>query len=386
MSSPRTIIRAARIVGSDAIYEPGWIVSEGGLVLEIGTGDPPAADAELLDLPGATLVPGFVDIHTHGGGGGTYAGSDRDSAVLARSAHLTNGTTTTMASQVTQSPAELLAGVRMLADLAREGVIRGIHLEGPWISPAKKGAHPLQFLRDPDAREIDALLTAGDGAIRMVTLAPELPGAIAAIGRFVEAGVRVAIGHTDADYDTTRRAIDAGATVATHLFNAMRPLGHREPGPILALLSDPRVVVELIADGVHTHPDLVAWVRRIAAPGRVAYVTDAMSAACIDDGDYLLGALDVEVRGGVARIAGTGTIAGSTTTMADSFRAALRAEPGAATENELLAAVRVTATTPAAAMGWEDVGDLFPGKRTDAVALEPSGQVRTVLLGGTVVE
>src|SRR5699024_5071243 len=136
----------------------------------------------------------------------------------------------------------------------------GVHLEGPWLSPARCGVHDLAQLRAPDAGEIDALLAAADGAIRMVTLAPELPGSIDATRRFVDAGIVVAVGHTDADYKQTRAAIDAGATVGTHLFNAMRPLHHREPGPALALLEDPRVTVELIADGVHVHPALVRYV------------------------------------------------------------------------------------------------------------------------------
>lgn len=382
-----TIIAAARVATAAAVYEPGWIRREGALVIEVGAGEPPA-HPHTIDFGGATVVPGFVDIHTHGGGGGTYAGTDPDSARLARAAHLACGTTTTMASQVTGSPAALLAGVRMLAELAREGQIRGIHLEGPWISPKKKGAHPLELLRDPDPREIDALLTAGDGAVRMVTLAPERPGSLAAIRQFVAAGVRVAIGHTDADYDTTARAIDAGATVATHLFNAMRPLGHREPGPILALLRDPRVTLELIADGVHTHPDLVTWLRDAVDPARIAFVTDAMAAACCADGAYELGSLGVDVRGGVARVAGTDTIAGSTTTMAASFRAAMTGIDGedeAAHAAALMSAVRVTATTPAAAMGWSDVGDLAPGMRADAVALGAHGAVEAVIVGGEVV-
>ncbi|MFC7766269.1 N-acetylglucosamine-6-phosphate deacetylase [Leucobacter soli] len=201
-------------------------------------------------------------------------------------------------------------------------IIRGIHLEGPWLSPVRAGAHAPGLLRHPDPRELDALLAAGRGRIRMVTIAPELPGALDAIRRIVDAGAVAAIGHTDADYETTRRAIDAGARVATHLFNAMRPLHHREPGPTLALMEDPRVSVELIADGVHLHPALVDGVRDAVGPDRVLLVTDAMDAAGYADGDYRLGELDVEVRGGIARLAGSDTIAGSTATMDAMFRAA----------------------------------------------------------------
>ncbi len=183
-------------------------------------------------------MPGFVDMHVHGGGGASY--TEPDGIAKAAAFHLRHGTTTTMASLVTGSPAELLGGVRALA--------RSRASTGPWLSRARCGAH--------DARRM----------IRMVTLAPELPGADAAIRRFADAGVVVAVGHTNADYRQTRHAIALGATVGTHLFNAMPPLHHREPGPALALLRDPRVTVELIADGVHVHPDVVHAV--IDADGR----------------------------------------------------------------------------------------------------------------------
>ncbi|GAA2524734.1 N-acetylglucosamine-6-phosphate deacetylase [Rarobacter incanus] len=399
-----SLITAARVVTATRSYAPGWVLIRGELVLECGEGQPPAVPASVTDMGQSTIVPGFVDMHVHGGGGGTFAGTDRAAALIARAAHLERGTTTTMASLVTQTPAQLLAAVMMNAQLCREGHVRGIHLEGPWISPQRKGAHPLELLRDPDLEEIDALIEAGDGYLKMVTMAPERAGAIAAIERFVDAGVVVAVGHTDADYATTERAIDAGATVATHLFNAMRPLGHREPGPILALARDPRVTLELIGDGVHVHPDLVDYSRCVAGRDRTVFVTDAMAAACCDDGDYVLGALPVEVVGGVAHIAGTDTIAGSTTTMEANFRAALR--PGFAGQNGarpasrdespgavkcdplqvpddiVIGAVRACATLPAAAMGWDEAGDLSAGKAANMAVLNAAGEVTKVILAG----
>lgn len=250
------------------------------------------ADAE---FPDAIVVPGFVDMHVHGGGGASFA--DGNAADIARAAefHLRHGTTTTLASLVTAGPAELLSAVGALAEATRDGVVAGIHLEGPWLSPARCGAHDHTRMRAPDPAEIESVLAAADGAVRMVTLAPELPGSDAAIRRFRDAEVVVAVGHTDATYTQTRHAIDLGATVGTHLFNAMPPLDHRAPGPVLALLCDPRVTVEIIADGVHVHPAVVHAVIEAVGPDRVAVVTDAIAAAGCGDGAFRLGTMPIEV-------------------------------------------------------------------------------------------
>lgn len=425
-----TTLLAGRIVTATGVHAPGWIRIADGRIMAVGGGTP-VDDAvsprdAVRDLGAdAIVVPGFVDLHAHGGGGGSYDGGTSE-ALSASRAHLAHGTTSTMASLVTASPSDLLERVARVAALilgdgggggdnggggdggagdggdgggdhprssssiggAGASTIRGIHLEGPWLSPARAGAHAPELLRHPDPAEIDALLEAGRGTVRMVTIAPELPGALDAIRRFADAGVVVAVGHTDAGYETTRRAIDAGARVGTHLFNAMRGLDHREPGPVLALVEDERVSVELIADGVHLHPSLVAAVRRAVGIDRVLLVTDAMSAAAMNaaamdasgpsDGEYRLGGLDVEVRGGVARLAGTDTIAGSTATMDAMFRAAA----GAGADAELSAAVLQTSANPARVAGWRDVGDLAPGKRADLVVLDPSLEVREVLSSG----
>jgi N-acetylglucosamine-6-phosphate deacetylase len=328
------------------------------------------------------VVPGFVDIHVHGGGGASY--TDPDGIAPAAEFHLRHGTTTTLASLVTASPAELIAGVRALAAATQDGTVAGIHLEGPWLSPARCGAHDPARMRDPDPAEIDAVLAAGDGAIRMVTLAPELPGAEGAIRRFLDAGVVVAVGHTDANYEKTKQAIVAGATVGTHLFNAMPPLHHREPGPALALLEDPGVTVELIGDGVHVHPEVVRAVVRAAGPDRVAIVTDAMAAAGCADGAFRLGAVPIDVVSGVARVHGTSTIAGGTATMDRLFRAlnAGRAGLGSDPDAALVAAVRMTAATPARALGLEHVGTLRVGSDANLVVLDRDLLVSAVMAHG----
>ena len=251
----------------------------------------------------------------------------------------------------------------------------GIHLEGPWLSVARCGAHDHTQIRPPESAEVDAVLAAAAGTIRMVTLAPELPGSDARSGRFLDADAVVAVGHTDATYEQTRHAVALGATVGTHLFNAMPPLDHREPGPVLALLQDPRVTVELIADGVHVHPDMVAAVIAAVGPQRVAVVTDATSAAGCGDGEFRLGSVPVVVSSGVARVRGTSTIAGSTATMDQLFRAVAK---GAG----LAAAVRTTSATPARTLGLDGVGAIATGFTANMVVLEHDWQVTGVMVNG----
>ncbi|MBV8786652.1 MAG: N-acetylglucosamine-6-phosphate deacetylase [Mycobacterium sp.] len=365
------LIRAGAIISDGQVRRPGWLETSGERVVACAPGEPPRpADDDFSDC---TVLPGFIDMHVHGGGGASY--TESHGIADAANFHLRHGTTTTLASLVTASPAELIAGVRALAETTRHGVIAGIHLEGPWLSRARCGAHDPARMRDPDPAEIDAVLAAGDGAIRMVTLAPERPGADEAIRRFCDAGVVVALGHTDATYEQAQHAIALGATVGTHLFNAMPPLHHREPGPALALLRAPQVTVELIADGVHVHPDLIHAVVAAAGPGRVAMITDAMAAAGCADGPFRLGATEIDVASGVARVRGTSTIAGSTATMDELFRA-VAADAG------LAAAAQMTSVTPARALGLERVGELRAGYDADLVVLDRDLRVTRVMTRG----
>ena len=349
----------------------------GGHIVACGAGAAPGpADR---DFPDGVVVPGFIDIHVHGGGGASY--TDAGQIGAAADFHLRHGTTTTLASLVTAGPVELLAGVRALADATRHGIVAGIHLEGPWLSQARCGAHDATQMRDPDAGEIDDVLAAGEGAIRMVTLAPERPGGGDAIRRFRDAGVVVAVGHTEATYEQTAAALALGATVGTHLCNAMPPLDHRAPGPVLALLDDPGVTVELIADGVHLHPAVAAAVVRAAGPHRVAAITDAIAAAGCADGAFALGTVPVDVVAGVARVRGTSTIAGSTATMDQVFRnvvVAFGPDPDAA----LAAAVQMTSATPARALDFERVGALREGYEANLVVLDGDLRVTAVMARG----
>lgn len=384
-----TVLAAARVVTGHEVYGPGWVQYYGDRIVAVGPGLPATVDRDLGD---AVVVPGFVDIHVHGGGGGAFTTGDVTSARHAVDTHRRHGTTTTMASLVSASPDALLHSVSMLAELVDADVIAGVHLEGPWISPRRCGAHDPSWLREPDTAEIARLLTAGRGSVRMVTLAPELPGALHAISQIVAAGAVAAAGHTDADHARTVEAVAAGTRVATHLFNAMPPLHHRRPGPVAALLDDPRVTVELIVDGTHVHPATYRHVNAVAGDDRVALVTDAMAAAALGDGRYRLGPLTVTVTDGVAHVAGTTTLAGSTVTMDQVFRAAAHdgstAGPGPpdpprrVSDAALLRAARQTSVNPARAVGWTEVGGLRPGTKADLVVLDPTLHVTAVLRHG----
>jgi N-acetylglucosamine-6-phosphate deacetylase len=372
-----SVVHSARLVDG-AIADDAWVrFGDDGRVADAGTGEGwrgRPAD-EIVDAAGGLLTPGFIDLHGHGGAGVSY--DDGPDAVLrARALHRAHGTTRAVISLVTAPLDDLVARAAMVADLTqRHPDILGSHLEGPFLDPGHRGAHAESLLAEPAPAVVARLLEAGRGTVRQVTLAPELPGGRAAIGRIVDAGAAAAVGHTSADYATAAAAFEAGATILTHAVNAMAGLHHREPGPVAAAAADDSVTLEVIADGVHLHPQVVRLVFA-AAPGRVALVTDAMAAAGSADGRYALGPLAVDVAGGVARLAGGGAIAGSTLTQDAALRAAVAAGV------PLEAAVGALTRTPARAIGRDDLGSLRPGSRADAVLLSPGLEVQRVWTDG----
>ncbi len=366
------VLTGARVVLPTGTVENGRLAVDGTRIAATAP-----AGAEVVDVTGHWLVPGFVDLHNHGGGGASFAGTAED-VLTAVHAHRLHGTTTLVASTVTEEMDLLVRQAALLGELAEQGEIAGIHFEGPFISPCRKGAHSEALLRDPDPAEVRKLIDAGRGHAKMVTLATELPGGIDSVRLLAEHGVIAAIGHTDASYEQTAEAIDAGATVATHLFNAMPALNHRAPGPIAALLEDERVTVELINDGVHLHPAALELAFRHAGADRVAFITDAMDAAGSGDGRYLLGPLEVEVSDGVARLVEGGSIAGSTLTLDRAFRRAVTVD-GLPVED----VVAALSANPARLLGLDDrVGSLEPGKDADLVLLDADFRLKGVMRRG----
>jgi N-acetylglucosamine-6-phosphate deacetylase len=368
-----TQVLRGRVVTPTGVIEDGLVRIADGRI-----GDVAPAGRSRAGTSAAWILPGFVDLHVHGGGGHTFTTGDPDQAAGAIAFHRSHGTTTTLASLVTSSPEDTRRAAADLASLVHQGELAGVHLEGPYLAPGRCGAQNPAYLRDADSDEIADLLTLG--VVRVVTVAPEVPGALAAIRQLAARGVVPAIGHTDATYEQTRAAIEVGARLATHLCNAMRPVHHREPGPIVALLDAPEVVCEQIADGVHLHDGMLRHVAHAAGPDRVALVTDAMAAAGMDDGEFELAGLAVTVRGGVARLAGDGTIAGSTLTMDAAVRRAVHS--GLPIED----AARMAATTPARVLGLDgELGAIAAGLRADLVLLDEELRVTGVLRNGANV-
>ncbi|MEU4542513.1 N-acetylglucosamine-6-phosphate deacetylase [Nonomuraea dietziae] len=364
----------ARIATPEGVHD-GWLTIEDGRITHVGHGSAPRTGHSLA---GRLVVPGFVDIHNHGGAGGSFPTGEQDKARDAVALHERHGTTTMVASLVTGSVEDIASATSSLADLCDDGILAGIHFEGPYISKARCGAHDPKLLRRPDPEEFGELVKAGRGHVRMLTIAPELPGALDTIRTAAAEGVIAALGHSDATYEQTIAGIDAGARVATHLYNALPPLGHRTPGPIAALLEDERVTIELINDGVHVHSAMLRLAYTVAGPERTVLITDAMAATGMGDGTYVLGSMEVSVKDGVARLVEGGSIAGSTLTMDVAFRRAVQ-KVGLS----LAEAVEVSSLTPARVLGLDDtIGSIAVGKAADLVVMNDSLEVAGVMRRG----
>lgn len=359
----------------------GWLQVEDGRIAALGQGQPPMTQ-QLVDVGHGWLLPGFVDTHCHGGGGAALYSGDVADVVRAARSHLLQGTTSLVASVATMRLDRMMEAAAAVAHAVASGAapnVRGIHLEGPFLSVRRRGAQTVDALLEPDEEVFQELIAAAGGLAVAMTIAPELPGAIELIERHRDE-ITFAVGHTDDDGTWTRRAFDAGARTATHLFNAMPPMTHRQPGPVGAALTDDRIVCELIADGTHLSPEALTVATRTAGLDRTILVTDAMAATGLGDGDYSYADRHVDVRNGVATLRGTDTLAGSVHFLADALATAVRV-----LGIDVPQAVQLVASNAARHYGCHDRGTLAIGNVADLVLLSPDLTVEAVYLEGTEV-
>ncbi len=360
------IINAAEAVIDNELKSSVSIEVHDGIITDIRA----AHDAPDLLISGA-LLPGFVDMHCHGGAGFSFSSKDAEQIESILALHQSRGTTTQLASLVTEPISELTEQIKSLLPFVNAGKIAGIHLEGPYLSHAKCGAHNPDFLRTPDIAEIAQLLEAGQGAITMVTIAPELPGAIAAIEYMANEGVIVAIGHSDAKAAITQEAIDAGASVVTHFYNGLPALDHRIPNITSHVLLEPSLTLELILDGIHVSDEAASLVLKFASD-RMALVTDAMSAAGAADGRYQIGSLAVTVADGRATLDSNGSLAGSTLTLDKAFENLVSRH-----KYSLPKAAHALSTLPARTLGINYVGEIAIGSVADFVEARDGKFIQT---------
>ncbi len=383
-------ITGARVVTPDAVFEGGALLVEGTRIAEVRPATrvrilPESAD--IIDARGLTALPGFLDVHIHGGGGVDTMDATPDALRTICRTHARHGTTGLLATTITQSRERITAALKNARAAWEAGAafcpdgaqVLGVHLEGPYLCPTRAGAQPVAFVRDPAPEEFAGWLDAAGGAMKLMTIAPERPGAQALIAAARAAGVVVSLGHTDADAGQTEAALSWGARHGTHLFNAMPPLHHRKPGPIGVLLADDRARVEVIADGHHVAPPVVRLIVRAKGAGGVLLITDAMAGAGADPGVYDLGGNPVTVAHGRALLA-DGTLAGSVLTL-DRAAANVRAWadldwPGVA---------RLVATNAADQMGWSRKGRLAPGADADLVLVDDDLTVQATFIAGRPV-
>ena len=384
----KTAITAALLYTPAQAIDSPLVIIEDDLIVSTSTRAASAVPpgARHLDFPGMVLAPGFIDIHIHGGAGHDVMEGD-DTAIASIERHmLRHGVTSYLPTTVTAPLKRTLTALEHMgrrisnrASSPDRAFPLGIHLEGPFISHAKRGVHPKQHLLQPSIDVFDRFWQAASGTIRMMTIAPELAGAQETIRYTSGLGVQTSLGHSDASYEETTAAIAAGARHATHTFNAMRPLGHRDPGILGAVLTDPRVSADLIADGLHLAPSIVKLVLAAKGSDRAILITDAISATGMPDGKYLLGEIEVEVKG--ARCDYEGKLAGSVLTLDHAVRNVMTFA-----EWSLQQTVQLATLNPARLLGIsEQRGTVAAGCVADLVVLTPGCEVvKTFVAGQTI--
>jgi N-acetylglucosamine-6-phosphate deacetylase len=387
MTETQLTLRNCRVVTPDGMLTDGAITITAGRIVAVGS-RLQHADGEVLDLGGLTVLPGFIDLHIHGAGGAdAHAGEIAALAAFLPRCGVTAFLPTLAADAEERTIAALRAIAVTMADQASGALpgtarVLGAHLEGPFLNPARAGAIPPEYMFSAEPARLARLLDAAPGAVRLMTIAPDAPGALDLIPQLAREGIVPSLGHTAADYDLFRRALDAGARHTTHLFNAMTGIAHRAPGAAGAALTDERATIELIADGHHIHPAILAMSLRAKGVSRVALVSDAVGPAGLPPGEYDWLARRVVSDGETVRLP-DGTLAGSLGTLDRALRVVTAPLPTGAGLT-LVEAAHTLATTPARILGLATTGQIAPGYDADLVAIDNTGQVRLTLIGGHI--
>ncbi len=382
-----TLFYSNILTPTERIYPGALVISDEGKIVYVGAMDgAPQVSGKRLDLRNLTVVPGLIDIHVHGGKGITFGESGNAAEELRAYSEwvVSTGVTGYLCSLAAPDAASLVELVRRYVAAMKAGVPGaeplGIHLEGPFISKEKKGAFNPDWLRMPSLEETEAVLGAGEGWIRQVTMAPELPNAEQLASKFRREGVVVSLGHTNSDYETASAALRGAYTHVTHTFNAQSGFHHRKPGAFGAIMASDGITAELIADTIHAHPGAMKILVRCLGSDRVALITDAMAGAGLEDGEYNLVGQAVTVKDGKATLA-DGTIAGSTATLNQCVRNVHRL-----LGLPLAEAVKMASLVPARAMGFADrLGSLQVGRDANLTVLDDEVNVRLTLVQGKVV-
>ncbi|OIB04237.1 N-acetylglucosamine-6-phosphate deacetylase [Paenibacillus sp. LC231] len=336
------------------------------------------SDAELIDGNGMWLIPGMIDVHIHGANGYDMMDGTEDSIQEVSRACAATGCTSFLATSVSSTIEDLLNMIRSVKSvIGREqgARIAGIHLEGPYLNPKRKGMQNEKYLRHPNLDEMKFIFQEAGSLIKMVTIAPELPGGLELISYLKEQGVVIAVAHSDATYEEAKLAFAAGASHVTHCFNGMRPIHHRDPGLIVAAFEEPHVSLQAIVDQVHLHPAIVRLMHRLKGPEGMVLITDALQAMGLGDGNYIFGGHHVTVSEGIARLA-DGTLASSTVTMDEALR--LTEANGISMED----AVHMASTTPARILGLSHKGKIEVGYDADLVLMDERYQVQWTMIEG----
>ena len=376
------ILFAGTIVAADRDLTPGFVVVQDGRIVRVGDGPPPSVRDTVLRFPDGVLIPGLIDLQVNGGAGVDCLRSIPEAYDTLGRYLAATGVTAYLPTIASAPLEEMRRAAEVAAQAAaRRGLlpaILGIHLEGPYLNPLRRGAHRAQDLRHPQVDEMAETCRRAGGVVRMVTLAPELEGAEAVVRWLVSQRIVVSVGHTDAGYDEVRAAAQWGARMVTHVFNAMRGFHHREPGAAGAALLTPALTVGVIADLVHLHPATLRLVARAAGMSRICLVTDAISAGGMERGTFTLGPQTVEVREGVPRLA-DGTLAGSVLQMVRAVQ-----NFAEAAEFPLREAVHAASATPARLLGLIHKGRIAPEWDADLVVLDRDGRVGLTLVAGEI--